>query len=304
MYAESIVQGLQERIDRLKVEKEDRHAAAPACRWRCRGPRRSTSATSATTATTAWAASRAVRWPACVRSITIPTCGKVRTTSAPNRLRPGIAGGAKASTTAPGVNGTVTPVSCSLVADRLDTSACTASGQGGTGSSSGWYSLGGGTEVVQVRTATTLVAEGARVLVGEDRRRDEHGDLPPALHRLERGAHGDLGLAVADVADEQAVHRPRALEVLLHVLGRLALVGRVLEEEGGLELPLPRRVGRSEEVVHGAERTAPVRRTAGRSRSRGARSPHGRSSGPGRRSRRRRTRPAGFARWWCATSGP
>ena len=57
------------------------------------------------------------------------------------------------------------------------------------------------------------LAEGARVLVGEDRRGHEHGDLTSALHRLERGAHGDLRLAVADVADEQAVHRTRALHV-------------------------------------------------------------------------------------------
>ena len=44
------------------------------------------------------------------------------------------------------------------------------------------------------------LAEGARVLLGENRRRHQHGDLPPALHRLERGAHRDLGLAVAHVA--------------------------------------------------------------------------------------------------------
>ena len=85
--------------------------------------------------------------------------------------------------------------------------------------------------------------EGARVLVGEDGGRHEHGDLSPALHRLERGAHGDLGLAVADVADEQAIHRSRALHVALHVGGRLALVGGVLEEEAALELLLPGRVG-------------------------------------------------------------
>ena len=75
------------------------------------------------------------------------------------------------------------------------------------------------------------LAEGAEVLVGENRRRHEHRDLPPGLHRLERGAHGDLRLAVADVADEQAIHRPRALHVALHLVVARALVGRVLEEE-------------------------------------------------------------------------
>ena len=87
------------------------------------------------------------------------------------------------------------------------------------------------------------LAERARVLVGENRRRHEHRDLPLRLHGLERGAHGDLGLAVAHVADEQAVHRPRALHVGLHLRRRGALVGRVLEQERRLELPLPRRVG-------------------------------------------------------------
>ena len=87
------------------------------------------------------------------------------------------------------------------------------------------------------------LAEGARVLVGEDRRGHEHRHLPPALHRLERGAHGDLRLAVAHVADEQAVHGTRALHVRLHVVGgRLALVRRVLEQEAALELALPRGV--------------------------------------------------------------
>ena len=49
------------------------------------------------------------------------------------------------------------------------------------------------------------------MLEGEHRRRREHGDLFAVHHRLERGAHGDLGLAVADVAAQQAVHRRRRL---------------------------------------------------------------------------------------------
>jgi len=57
--------------------------------------------------------------------------------------------------------------------------------------------------------------------------------------RLERRAHGDLGLAVADVAAQQAIHRLQALHVPLDVLagGDLVLGGR--EFEGVLELALP-----------------------------------------------------------------
>ena len=91
--------------------------------------------------------------------------------------------------------------------------------------------------------------ERAEMLVGEDRRRHEHGNLPSDLHRLERRAHGDFSLAVADVADEQAIHRPRALHVALHLRRRGALVGRVLEEKRRLELPLPRRVGNVRRTV-------------------------------------------------------
>ena len=62
-------------------------------------------------------------------------------------------------------------------------------------------------------------AEGAVVLLGEDRRRHEDGDLLAVVDRLERGADGQLGLAVADVAADEAVHRPGLLHVALD-LGR------------------------------------------------------------------------------------
>ena len=101
------------------------------------------------------------------------------------------------------------------------------------------------------------------MLLGENRRRNEHGDLPLRLHRLERGAHGDLGLAVADVADEQAVHRPRFLHVALYVGRRLALVGRVLEEERRLELPLPRRVGHMRRTARNASSRVEVEQLDG-----------------------------------------
>ena len=52
-------------------------------------------------------------------------------------------------------------------------------------------------------------AEGAVVLLGQHGRRHEDGDLLAVVDRLERGPHGELGLAVADVAADEAVHRPR-----------------------------------------------------------------------------------------------
>ena len=55
------------------------------------------------------------------------------------------------------------------------------------------------------------------VLEREHRRRREERDLLAVHHRLERGAHRDFGLAVADVAAEQAVHRRRRLHVALDV---------------------------------------------------------------------------------------
>ena len=71
----------------------------------------------------------------------------------------------------------------------------------------------------------------------------KHGHLLAVLTRLERGAYGDLGLAVADVAADQPVHRHDLLHVALDVLDRGQLVGRLDEGERVLELALPGRVG-------------------------------------------------------------
>ena len=59
------------------------------------------------------------------------------------------------------------------------------------------------------RERREALAERRVVLGGEDRRRHEDRDLLAVLGRLERGAQRDLGLAVADVADDEPVHRPR-----------------------------------------------------------------------------------------------
>ena len=74
------------------------------------------------------------------------------------------------------------------------------------------------------REVAVALAEGVPVLLGEHRRRDEHQRLL-AVHRDGEGrADGDLGLAEADVAADEPVHRARRLEVLLDGLDRGALV--------------------------------------------------------------------------------
>ena len=60
--------------------------------------------------------------------------------------------------------------------------------------------------------------EGLEVLLHQDRGGRQQGHLLAAHHRLEGGAQGDLGLAVAHVPADQAVHGPRALHVPLHLL--------------------------------------------------------------------------------------
>ena len=68
------------------------------------------------------------------------------------------------------------------------------------------------------------LAEGVPVLLREHGGRHEHQHLL-AVHRDgERGAHGHLGLAEADVAADEPVHRMRRLEILHHRLDRGALV--------------------------------------------------------------------------------
>ena len=74
------------------------------------------------------------------------------------------------------------------------------------------------------RIAGEAVGERLVVLLGQQRGGHEHGDLVAVLHRLERGPHGDLGLAEPDVAADQAVHGRARLHVGLHVLDGRELV--------------------------------------------------------------------------------
>ena len=82
------------------------------------------------------------------------------------------------------------------------------------------------------------------MLLGEQGRRHEDRGLLAVLDRLEDGAHRDLGLAEADVAADEAVHRGGPLHVRLDVVDRLELVGGLDVGERLLELDLPGGVGR------------------------------------------------------------
>ena len=92
------------------------------------------------------------------------------------------------------------------------------------------------------RERREALAERRVVLRRQDGRGHEHRHLLAVLGRLERGAQRDLGLAVADVADDQPVHRPHALHVGLDLGGGAQLVDRLLVRERGLHLGLPGRV--------------------------------------------------------------
>ena len=74
------------------------------------------------------------------------------------------------------------------------------------------------------------------MLLREDGRRHQHQDLLAVDRDCECRAQRDLGLAEADVAADQAVHRVRRLEILLHRFDRCALVLRLAVWKLVLEL--------------------------------------------------------------------
>src|SRR5438552_1439363 len=71
----------------------------------------------------------------------------------------------------------------------------------------------------------------------------------PARARLRVRGIG-VGLAVADVADDEPIHRPAGLHVELDLDDGTELIGSLLVREARLHLALPRRVG-SERVAGG-----------------------------------------------------
>ena len=85
------------------------------------------------------------------------------------------------------------------------------------------------------------------VLLCENGRRHENGNLAAVLHRLERSTECDLGLSVPDITADQTVHNLRRLHVLLHIRNRRKLIVCLLIREHFLKLALPRRI-RSEHM--------------------------------------------------------
>ena len=82
------------------------------------------------------------------------------------------------------------------------------------------------------------------MLIGEQCGGNQYRDLLTVLHRLERGPHRDLRLAVADVATDHAVHRDGLFHIGFDFGDRGQLIDGLGEPEGVLHFGLPRCVGR------------------------------------------------------------
>ena len=85
--------------------------------------------------------------------------------------------------------------------------------------------------------------EGLIVLLGEDRRGAQKRDLAVFHEHFERRADRHFGLAIADVAADEPIRRPRLHEVGLDLPDRFELVRRLLINKGRFELLLPNRIG-------------------------------------------------------------
>ena len=98
--------------------------------------------------------------------------------------------------------------------------------------------------------------EGLVVLLGQNGRGAEHHDLTAGVHALKRRAQGNLGLAKAHVAAQQAVHGLGRLHVGLNIGDSLQLVARLVVRKALLHLDLLGRVGRAGDT--GNRRTARI----------------------------------------------
>ena len=74
------------------------------------------------------------------------------------------------------------------------------------------------------------------MLARQQRRRHHHGDLLARHRRDEGGAQRDLGLAEADIAADEPVHRPAGAEIVEHRVDGVLLVFRLLVGEACREL--------------------------------------------------------------------
>ena len=81
------------------------------------------------------------------------------------------------------------------------------------------------------RPVREAIGENLKVLFGEQRRRHEQRDLLAIGQRDERSAQRNLGLAEADVAADESIHRAARGQVRDHRIDRRLLIGRLLEAE-------------------------------------------------------------------------
>ena len=94
------------------------------------------------------------------------------------------------------------------------------------------------------------------MLAGEQRRRHDDRDLLAVMRRSESRAQRHLGLAEADVAADQPVHRPARAEIVQHGVDGRLLVSVSSYGKAGAELV----VGPGPTVSFGASRNcAPPR---------------------------------------------
>ena len=84
--------------------------------------------------------------------------------------------------------------------------------------------------------AAEAFREGLEVLARQQRGRHHDRDLLAAHRRDEGRAQRDLGLAEADVAAHQPVHRPAGAEIVEHAFDRGLLVLGLVVREAGAEL--------------------------------------------------------------------
>src|SRR5690242_14726160 len=93
------------------------------------------------------------------------------------------------------------------------------------------------------RKSGKSLSKGLKMLVGKHRRRRKYCNLTVIHHGLERSPHSDLGLSVANIADDQPVHRRRRFHILFDVSDRGRLIGRQVVWERIFKLELPWSVG-------------------------------------------------------------
>ena len=93
------------------------------------------------------------------------------------------------------------------------------------------------------RIGGEALTEGAPVLLGQHRGGRQQRTLLAGGHRLEDRPNRHLGLAEADIATDQPVHRLGALHIAFHFDDRLALIRRGFVGEGILQFALPGAIG-------------------------------------------------------------